>query len=110
MSRLAFALAVIVSVAPASALAQTAFDAAPMNDDTLKAVAGREDIGQAAFANQTNNVSNNSVTGNSVTGAVRIGDNAFQNISGLAVINVNSGNNVAINSAMNVTISLAPRN
>ncbi len=111
MSRLTIALAAVMLGAPGPALAQTAFaDTAPMNDDTLQAVAGREDVGQVAFADQTNNVSNNSVTGNSVTGAVQIGDNAFQNISGLAVISVNSGNNVAINSAMNVTISLAPRN
>lgn len=85
-----------------------AFDtAATLGDGDLGSVAGKEDVGaQIASADQRNTVSNNSVTGNSTTGAVRIDGNAFQNLQGLAVINANSGNNVAINSAMNVTINL----
>ena len=49
------------------------------------------------------------VTGTSTTGNVQIVGNAFQNLQGLAVINANSGNNVAINAALNVTVNLAPR-
>ncbi|MFM9977985.1 MAG: hypothetical protein ACKVOP_08075 [Sphingomonadaceae bacterium] len=73
----------------------------------LSAIAGREDSGTLiASATQRNTVSNNSVIGQSTTGAVQIDGNAFQNLQGLAVISANSGNNVAINSAMNVTINL----
>jgi hypothetical protein len=88
----------------------SAFDAGPAVDEsTLGKVTGREDIATLiAQANQRNTVSNNSVNGNSVTGAIAIDGNAFQNLQGLAVISANSGNNVAINSAMNVTINMAP--
>ena len=36
----------------------------------------------------------------------QIAGNAFQNMSGLSILNVNTGNNVAINAALNVNISL----
>ena len=79
-------------------------------DTDLRTVTGREDRGtQIAAADQRNTVSNNSVTGNSVTGSVTIDGQAFSNLSGLAVISANSGNNVAINSAMNVVITLGPQ-
>ena len=85
-------------------------DGAILADTDLGAVAGREDRGtQIAAADQRNTVSNNSVTGNSVTGSVTIDGQAFSNLSGLAVISANSGNNVAINSAMNVVINLGPQ-
>ena len=79
-----------------------------LGEGDLQSIAGREDVGaMIATANQRNTVSNNSVTGASTTGNVQIDGNAFQNLQGLAVISANSGNNVAINSAMNVTISLS---
>jgi phosphodiesterase/alkaline phosphatase D-like protein len=85
------------------------FAAAAVTDGDLGAATGREDIArQVATANQRNTVSGNSVVGNSVTGGVAIDGNAFQNLSGLSVISANSGNNVAINSAMNVVVNLAP--
>lgn len=87
---------------------QGVFAAAAVSDGDLEKVAGREDTGaMIASATQRNTVANNSVTGDSVTGNVEIDGNAFQNLQGLAVISANSGNNVAINSAMNVTINLA---
>ena len=87
---------------------EAAFEtAAALDEGDLGSVAGRADVGaQIAIADQRNVVSNNSVTGNSTTGGVTIDGNAFQNLQGLAVISANSGNNVAINSAMNVTINL----
>lgn len=82
-----------------------AFGAAALDEDGLGRIAGREDTGKlVASADQRNTVSNNSVSGVSTTGAVQIDGNAFQNLQGMAVISANSGNNVAINSAMNVTI------
>lgn len=83
--------------------------AAAMDAADLRQIAGREDVGAiSARADQRNVVTNNSVTGNSVTGSVSIDGNAFQNLQGLAVISANSGNNVAMNAAMNVTITMAP--
>ncbi len=82
--------------------------AAPVSDTTLQTTAGREDISQIAQANQAAAVSKNSVGDNSATGEVRIADNAFQNMSGLSQLNVNTGNNVAINASMNVNISINP--
>lgn len=100
-----------------AASAQTTAAAVPA--DTFATAVTEADLGQvtgrdntavlAAIATQRNTVSGNSVTGNSVTGSVTIDGNAFQNLQGLAVISANSGNNVAINSAMNVTINLAPQ-
>jgi hypothetical protein len=85
-------------------------NSAALADTDLGTVTGREDRGtQIAAADQRNTVSNNSVTGNSVTGSVTIDGQAFSNLSGLAVISANSGNNVAINSAMNVVINLGPQ-
>ncbi len=102
---------VIAGAGLESGSANHAFAGAPaIADGALAQVAGREDSGtQIAIANQRNTVSGNSVVGRSVTGNVAIDGNAFQNLQGLAVISANSGNNVAINSAMNVTINLAPR-
>lgn len=97
------------SVADAAAPADAFGEAVSVDDAALGRIAGREDTGtQIAIANQRNTVSGNSVVGQSVTGSVTIDGNAFQNLQGLAVISANSGNNVAINSAMNVTINLAP--
>ncbi|GGB39371.1 hypothetical protein GCM10011380_31080 [Sphingomonas metalli] len=90
-------------------VAAAGFEASALTETDLGAIAGREDHGtQIAQADQRNTVQNNSVTGNSTTGTVTIDGQAFQNLSGLAVISANSGNNVAINSAMNVVINLAP--
>jgi len=87
---------------------QAVFAATAVSDGDLGNTAGREDTGaMIASATQRNTVANNSVTGDSVTGNVEIDGNAFQNLQGLAVISANSGNNVAISSAMNVTINLA---
>ncbi len=91
--------------------AQQVFDpAGAVSDSALESTAGKANLGQLSIANQENNVAGNSVIGNSSTGAVAIDGNAFQNLNGLAVINANSGNNVAINAALNVNVAIAPRN
>ena len=82
------------------------FAAAPVADEMLGSIAGREDVAQIAQSDQAATVTRNSVGDNSTTGEVRIADNAFQNLSGLSVLSVNTGNNVAINASMNVNISL----
>ena len=109
MSSRAWVIAALLAGAAASpATAQEAFATSEKVSETmLGSVAGRANIGALAQANQNNEVTHNSVGENSVTGAVQIDGNAFQNLSGLAVISANSGNNVAINAAMNVNISLS---
>ena len=86
----------------------TVFAAKAMSETDLRSVAGREDVAQLSRADQVAGVSHNSVGDDSVTGTSAIGGNAFQNMSGLSILNVNTGNNVAINAAMNVNISITP--
>jgi hypothetical protein len=108
MPRFRFLLVAITLLFPLGAQGQTAPFATAVAEDTLGAVAGREDVAQEASAVQTAAVSRNSVGDNVSTGEARIDGQAFQNLSGLSILNVNTGNNVAINAAMNVTISLSP--
>lgn len=100
--------AALLGAVPASA--QQVFDpAGAVPEAALKATAGKADLGQLAIADQTNTVAGNSVNGTSTTGAVGFAGNAFENMNGLAVINANSGNNVAINAALNVNVSIQPK-
>ena len=105
--RFSHALIGLAAVAAAPAIGQeTPFAGKALGDDTLSAIAGREDTNQVSTADQVAGVSRNTVGDNSRTGEARIADNAFQNLQGLSILNVNTGNNVAINAAMNVNISL----
>lgn len=94
------------STAPAE---EAPFAKQAVEEEDLQRIAGREDTSMEAKSNHTATVSGNSVGNNSRTGEVSIADNAFQNLSGLSVINVNSGNNVGINAAINVNISMSPQ-
>ncbi len=113
VTALAAMLAFGTAAVPAAAQDTPPAPAAPFGSDaisdaSLQSVAGREDTQQVSFANQTAGVSNNSIGDNARTGDARIEGNAFQNLSGLSILNVNTGNNVAINAAMNVNIAIAP--
>lgn len=92
----------------APAAAQTAFAAPPVGDSQLGAIAGRADMAVVAQSDQASTVSQNSVGDGSVTGNVKIDGNAFQNMQGLSVLNVNTGNNVSMNTSMNVVIMVNP--
>lgn len=81
---------------------------ASLDERALEQATAREDVAQVARAEQSATVSKSSVSGDVRTGTVSFSDNAFQNLSGLAIINANSGNNVAINAAMNVNVSISP--
>ena len=98
----------IVAPAEQAPAATTLFGAAAVSETTLQTVAGREDTNQISQAELAAGVSNNSVGDNVSTGNAQIDGNAFQNMSGLSILNVNTGNNVAINAAMNVNISITP--
>ena len=93
--------------APAAKPQTHGFNAAnSLKDSELDAIKGTGNLSQTVVANNSSTVSNNSVNGDSTTGSVVFG-NAFQELHGLAVISANSGNNVSINSSLNVTVSLA---
>lgn len=77
-------------------------------DDVLDKATAREDLSLIARSQQSSNVSNNSINGASTTGDIQISDNAFQNATGLTIINANSGNNVAMNGSINVNIVMTP--
>ena len=105
-----FTLLAAVQAAPSpnAPAAPTFAQAAPLDIDDLDKATAREDIAQHATADQAATVSNNSVNGQSTTGTVAIDGNAFQNLSGLAIVNANTGNNVAINAALNVNVIFTP--
>ncbi len=84
------------------------FAASAVDESVLQASAGREDVTQLSQAELQAEVAGNSVGDNAVTGTAQIDGNAFQNMSGLSILNINTGNNVAINAAMNVNISITP--
>lgn len=79
-----------------------------LSDDKMRSSTAREDISLHAESRQTSSVSNNSVSGNSVTGEILISDTAFNGASGLTLMNLNTGNNVSMNSSMNVNVIMAP--
>ena len=87
-------------------LSSTPFAAAAVDDVALGAIAGRDDTRQVALNEQSASVSQNSVGDNATTGAARVDGNAFQNMTGMSILNINTGNNVAINAAMTVNISI----
>jgi hypothetical protein len=92
----------VAKIAAASAFSTSS----KVGDSELKSIAGKADLSQSVIANNTSNVSGNSVNGNSNTGTVSFGVGAFSQIHGLAVVSANTGNNVSINSSLNVTIAL----
>lgn len=109
MPRLMSAPLLTLALFAAPAQAQPVFgDAAPVAEEALGAIAGREGTSMLAQSTQTGTVADNSVGDNVVTGAVQIDGQAFQNLQGLSVLNVNTGNNVAMNTSMNVTIAINP--
>lgn len=81
---------------------------ASISDDVLAGITGEANVNMEVRAQNSSNVSNNAVIGNSVTGAIGFDSQAFQNLSGLAVVSANSGNNVSINSSLNVNVALNP--
>lgn len=94
--------------APAPAPSSTFAAEAKLETAELGRETAREDVSQISSANQAAGVSGNSINGPSTTGQVAIDGNAFQNMSGMTIINANSGNNVAINASLNVNVRFAP--
>lgn len=79
----------------------------PVGNTDLNAVIGRADLAQVVNAQNTGVVSGNTVTGNSQTGTIHFDSSSFQNLNGLSVLSANTGNNVSINSSLNVNVAIS---
>jgi len=75
----------------------------------LSRITGQADVAMEVRAENTATVSHNSVSGNSQTGTINFDANAFQALSGLSLLSANTGNNVSINSSLNVNVSIQPQ-
>ncbi|MEP2735373.1 MAG: hypothetical protein ABJP34_03665 [Erythrobacter sp.] len=95
-----------VDAKPAAAQSSVFADVKPVEETKLAKIAGREDLTQLTNSDQANSVEANSVGDNSRTGTVQFRDNAFNNMTGITIVNANTGNNVAINAAVQVNIAL----
>ncbi len=91
----------------ATAQAQEMFGGEPVSSGELAAVSGRQQMNLLeAIVDNSSFVGNNTVGENSVTGAVNVSDSAFQNVSGIAIVNFNTGNNSSINAGMSVNLQI----
>ncbi|RJF93611.1 hypothetical protein D3876_04675 [Sphingomonas cavernae] len=75
----------------------------------LAAVTGMadvKDLRQAVNVRNTSTVSDNTINGDSVTGTIAIDGASFGGFNGLALVTANTGNNVSINSSMNVNVAI----
>ncbi|WP_230482267.1 hypothetical protein [Sphingomonas sp. Leaf21] len=117
--RILFLGATLLTVAiPAAATAQTAptttaepqaspfGSAAPVDNALLGTVTGQSDLSQVIRAQNSSTVSGNSVSGHSETGTISFDQNSFQGLNGLSLLSANTGNNVSINSSLNVNVAI----
>ena len=72
----------------------------------LAAITGRADTSMVIRADNTSNVSHNSVSGVSQTGSISFDERAFANLNGLSLLSANTGNNVSINSSLNLNVAI----
>ena len=93
--------------APSVQPAESIFVQAPLPETELAATTGREQsTWLTASTKNSANISDNHVGDNNVTGAVNVTDSAFQNASGISMVNFNTGNNSSINAAMSVNLHI----
>ena len=81
----------------------------PIDNADLNAVTGRGDLAQVVNAQNKGVVSGNTISGPSQTGTIHFDGGSFQNLNGLSLLSANTGNNVAINSSLNVNVSISNR-
>lgn len=78
-----------------------------VTDGELAEITGRErTTNMLANSENTGIVAGNKIGDNGVTGAVNISDNAFSNVDGISMINLNTGNASVINSALNINLQI----
>ena len=95
------------AAAPAARPQSPFGDAQAVDGSALQAVTGMANLQQFANATNSSVVAGNSVNGQSVTGQIAIDGQSFQNMNGLSILTANTGNNVSINAAMNVNVSIS---
>ena len=107
-----FGVALLCGFAAAPASGQTApSDPVPIADSLLAETRGMADIRvveQTTTVTNSGTVEGNTINGNFTTGTVNLSNGALDNFNGLALFSINTGNNVAINSAMTVNVSIQP--
>jgi len=116
MNRAFLIAGAFLGLAAAPAMAQTAVaepsspfgQAGAVGDGQLSTITGMANVDQYVMAQNTSTVSGNHVDGNSTTGTISFDPSSFQNLNGLQVLSANTGNNVAINSSLNVNIAIRP--
>lgn len=88
--------------------ADALFSSGAVSESVLADTSGRENLNNFFDANVRNSavVGNNRVGDNSTTGQVTISDSAFQNLSGISIMNFNTGNNSSINTGMSVNLQI----
>lgn len=111
---LALAAALLATAFPAMAQPPPAGTDAPFASGAvaateLSAITGRDDTAQQIRAQNTSTVSHNSVIGQSETGAISFDAGSFEAMAGLSLLSANTGNNVSINSSLNVNVAILPR-
>ena len=84
-------------------------DTKPVDNAELNKVTGQADLAQVVNAQNNGVVSGNSITGESHTGTINFDSNSFQNLNGLSLLSANTGNNVSINSSLNVNVSITTK-
>ena len=95
---------------PASSVEASPFGAAmPIEDVQLNTITGQADLAQVVNAQNKGVVSGNTITGESHTGTINFDSSSFQNLNGLSLLSANTGNNVSINSSLNVNVSITNR-
>lgn len=83
------------------------FAGAAVSESVLAETHGREQVNWLhAISENSAIVANNEVGNNSVTGTVNVSDHAFQNVSGIAMVNFNTGNNSSINAGMSINLQI----
>ncbi|KRA83967.1 hypothetical protein [Altererythrobacter sp. Root672] len=95
----------------AAVLAKPFATAAVADDTRLAQVNGMADLNvleQNINVRNTSTVSGNIINGDPTTGTISIDGASFGGFNGLAMVNANTGNNVSINSAMNVNVAIQP--
>lgn len=80
---------------------------APLSSDQLEAASGRQGIPVQFQINETEQsavLTNNELSGNVLTGDNIISDQAFQNMSGVATVIQNTGNQVVIQDSTQINV------
>lgn len=98
------------AIAPASAQ-PVPVSAAPVADSLLAEARGMADmrlVEQTTTIESNGTVEGNTINGDFTTGMVTLSNGALDNFNGLALFNINTGNNVAINSSMTVNVAIQP--